>query len=74
MESASSIKTLRFKTNINCGGCIATVKPHLDKLVGEGQWEVNIAIPEKILTVNTSSEAAAIIEGVSAAGFKIEAA
>lgn len=21
---------LRFKTNINCGGCVASVKPHLD--------------------------------------------
>ena len=25
---------LRFKTNINCGGCVASVKPHLDNADG----------------------------------------
>ena len=25
---------LRFKTNVNCGGCVASVKPHLDNADG----------------------------------------
>ena len=25
---------LQFKTNINCGGCVASVKPHLDNADG----------------------------------------
>jgi len=27
-------KQFQFKTNINCGGCIASVKPYLDKAEG----------------------------------------
>lgn len=42
----------KFKTNINCNGCINTVKPVLDndKI---SSWEVDISNPDKILTVNT---------------------
>jgi len=28
------METLKFKTNINCGGCIAAVTPSLDALKG----------------------------------------
>ena len=27
-------KEFQFKTNINCGGCVASVKPHLDSAEG----------------------------------------
>jgi copper chaperone len=46
------METLKFKTNIKCAGCIATVTPHLENLNGvKGNWEVDIVNPEKILTV-----------------------
>ncbi|MDM1046684.1 MULTISPECIES: heavy-metal-associated domain-containing protein [Bacteroidota] len=67
-------KAIQFKTNINCGGCVASVKPHLDKTVGSGQWQVDTANKDKILTV--TSEAVTeneVIETVKKAGFKIEA-
>ena len=66
-------KAIQFKTNINCGGCVASVKPHLDKAVGPGQWQVDTANKDKILTV-TSEEVTEneVIETVRKAGFKIE--
>src|SRR5690606_30291200 len=41
----------KFKTNINCGGCIAAVTPHLDRLDGVIRWEVDTDNKDKILTV-----------------------
>ncbi|MBN2744554.1 MAG: heavy-metal-associated domain-containing protein [Marinilabiliaceae bacterium] len=66
------MKTLIFKTNINCGGCVAAVTPHLNRLPGIESWNVNTAHPDKILTVNTESLTANdIIDAVKQAGFVI---
>jgi copper chaperone len=45
------METLKFKTNIKCGGCIAAVTPTLNALEGIAKWEVDTASPDKILTV-----------------------
>lgn len=47
------MEILKFKTNINCGGCIATVTPSLNNLKGVEKWEVDTKSPDKILTVQT---------------------
>lgn len=47
------MNTLKFKTNVNCGGCIATVTPHLNQVKGIGKWSVDTTTPLKILTVET---------------------
>ncbi|SFS62160.1 heavy-metal-associated domain-containing protein [Sphingobacterium wenxiniae] len=66
-------KAFKFKTNINCGGCISTVTPHLDGLDGIEKWEVDTANKDKILTVEASSATAQeIVATVEKAGFKIE--
>ena len=49
------METLKFKTNINCGGCIAAVTPTLDTLTGVSKWEVDTANPDKILTLQTNT-------------------
>ncbi len=67
------MKTLKFKTNVNCGGCIANVTPHLNKLSGIDKWSVDTTTPEKILTVETTGlQADAIIETLKIAGYKGE--
>lgn len=43
--------TFRFKTNINCEGCIRRVRPFLDELPGNVKWAVDTAHPDKILTI-----------------------
>ena len=64
---------LRFKTNINCGGCIAAVKPHLESVGGVNEWNVDITNKDKILTVQSNGiTAPEVVEIVQKAGFKIE--
>lgn len=69
------MKTLQFKTNINCSGCIKAVTPALNQEAGEGNWQVDTANPDKILTVTsdklTAEQIVAVIEN---AGFEIQAA
>lgn len=65
--------TLKFKTNINCGGCVAKVTPHLNEAKGISRWEVNTNDANKILTVHSEGiSKEQIIKTVEKAGFKIE--
>lgn len=67
------MQTLKFKTNINCGGCISTVTPFLNNKEGIEKWEVDTANPQKILTVTTEDlKATDIIETLQKAGYKAE--
>jgi len=67
------MKTLKFKTNVNCGGCIATVTPYLNKLSGLDKWSVDTSNPNKILTVETADlDPAVIIDTLKEAGYKGE--
>lgn len=65
--------TYKFKTNINCGGCIERVSPFLNEADGICHWEVDTTNREKILSVHsegiTEDE---VIRKVQEAGFKIE--
>lgn len=67
------MKTLKFKTNINCNGCIATIIPSLNKIESITKWEVDITNPQKILTVDTSNLSEdEIISIVKNAGYNAE--
>lgn len=67
------MKELKFKTNINCGGCVSAVTPHLDKKEGIEKWEVNTENPDKILTVHTENlTEEEVITTVKAAGYNAE--
>ena len=67
------MKTIKFKTNINCSGCIATAKPYLDTVKNLESWEVDTQNPDKILTVKGDEVSAAdVIANVQKAGYKIE--
>lgn len=67
------LKSLQFKTNIKCGGCISTVTPFLEKVVGIEKWSVDTDHPEKIMTVEAVSDISeAIMTAIQEAGYKIE--
>lgn len=67
------METLKFKTNINCGSCVAKVTNPLNEVAGEGNWSVDIANPDKPLTVtNNSATPAEISAAVKKAGFIAE--
>lgn len=67
------MEKLQFKTNINCGNCIAKVKPFLNEIEGIKNWEVDTQNPNKILIVEVENiDANTIIEIVEDLGFDIE--
>ncbi|MBN9283893.1 MULTISPECIES: cation transporter [Flavobacterium] len=66
------METMKFKTNINCSGCVQKVTPVLDPLVGENNWKVETENPKKILTVTSDVPESTLMEQVKSAGFNIE--
>lgn len=66
-------KTLKFKTNINCGGCVAKVTPFLNNTQGISHWNVETENKDKILSVHSEGiTEEEVIQKVQEAGFKIE--
>ena len=67
------METLKFKTNVNCGGCVANVTPHLNQVKGIEKWEVDTANPQKVLTIETPDlDPEVIIDTLKTAGYKAE--
>jgi copper chaperone len=63
----------KFKTNINCGGCVARVTPLLNQKEGISKWDVDVNVPEKTLTVESENLTPEdIIKEVKKLGFSIE--
>lgn len=65
------METLKFKTNIKCSGCIATVTPFLNNIPEISKWEVNTETPEKVLTIEADDElnAGTVVETLEKAGY-----
>ena len=67
------MKQYQFKTNINCGGCVAKVTPVLNQNENIKEWKVDTTNPNKILTVETDSlDEESVKAIVQKAGFKAE--
>lgn len=67
------MKTLKFKTNINCGSCIKSVSPFLNELDNIDLWQVDTDNHDKILMVTIDDDnEIAVIEAVKKAGYEIE--
>ncbi|WP_316788053.1 heavy-metal-associated domain-containing protein [Pedobacter frigoris] len=68
------MQTLKFKTNIKCGGCIATVTPYLNAQTEIDDWKVDTENPDKVLEVSgtDSLDAEKVIETLEKAGYKAE--
>lgn len=64
---------LKFKTNINCGGCVAKVTPFLKDAEGICHWDVDTSNKDKILFVRSEGiTEQEVIDKVQEAGFVIE--
>ncbi|SEJ71372.1 copper chaperone [Dyadobacter koreensis] len=66
------METLKFKTNIKCGGCIAAVTPFLTAENGIDKWEVDLQNPDRILSVETDKSAGEVAEVLKKAGYAAE--
>lgn len=65
------MKTIKFKTNINCAACVAKVTPVLNENTSVEKWEVDTQNPDKILTVegeNISQQE--LIQSLEKIGYK----
>ncbi len=66
------METLKFKTNINCGGCVKSVTPHLNQVESIEDWQVDTNNPAKILEVKSANgDQQQVMEAVKKAGFEI---
>ena len=68
------MKTLQFKTNIKCSGCIAKTTPYLNEAVGENNWQVDVQNPNKILTIAADEKVdeETVIQAIKKAGYSAE--
>ncbi len=64
--------TRKFKTNLNCGSCVAAVKPYLDREPSIAHWEVDTKAPDKILTVEGEAVTDETVKAaVARSGFQV---
>lgn len=65
-------KTLKFKTNLKCGNCVAKVKPSLDEAAEIVEWSVDLQNPDRVMTVKMDESGdVSIVEKIfTAAGYK----
>lgn len=65
------MKKVSLKTNINCGGCIASVKPAIDAAIGEN-WKVDTENTDKILTATLpeGKSVGVLLAAIESRGFK----
>lgn len=63
---------LRFTTDLNCGSCVAKVKPHLDQVPGIENWSVDTKQTTKPLTVmGKNIDAGLVKQAVEKGGFHV---
>ncbi len=63
------METLKFKTNIKCGGCVATITPILNEQDAIRDWSVDTTIADKLLTVQGEMKAEEVVKLIEKAGF-----
>lgn len=66
------MKDTKFKTTIKCSGCVDTVTPFLDEAIGEGNWDVDLNSPMKVLTVHSDVDQAKVTKAMEKAGYRAE--
>jgi copper chaperone CopZ len=62
----------KFKTNIKCSACVEKVTPYLNEAVGADQWNVDLASPQRILTVSGAASESEVAESLRKAGYTAE--
>ena len=67
------MKRLKFKTNINCTGCLSKVKPVLDAETQIEKWEVDLKSDDRILTIEAENiSSGEVSQAVARVGFNAE--
>ena len=68
------MKELKFKTNVNCGHCIAKITPFMDGEEKIFEWNVDTVNPDKILVVKGEKiDEQLVLDTLAKAGYVAEA-
>jgi copper chaperone CopZ len=62
----------KYKTTIKCDACVAKVTPYLNESAGEGNWQVDLKNPQRVLTVQGEASEKAVKDALEKAGYKAE--
>ncbi len=66
-------KEIQFRTNVNCGGCVASLRLHLDNAEGIRKWNVGTANKGKVLSVESERiTEEQVLDIVKKASFNVE--
>lgn len=65
------MKSLKFKTNVKCGACVAAITPEMEKLSAES-WSVDLTHPDRILTVTGELDKSTIVNALEKSGYRGE--
>ena len=66
------MKTIRFKTNLKCGGCVKAITPGLESLNIIDTWSVELENPDRVLEIKSPEDVSEqVIESVKKAGYQI---
>lgn len=66
------MKTMYFKTNAKCGGCVAQIAAKLNNILSAEQWSIDLTTADRVLSVTSDLSPQTIVEAVQAAGFFAE--
>jgi hypothetical protein len=64
------MQTHQYRTNLRCGACLEAIRPSFDREIGPGQWGVDLASPDKVLTVPEGVPPARVVALLEQAGYK----
>jgi copper chaperone len=68
-----NMNTLKFKTNIKCNNCVATVTTFLNDSEKVKEWKVDLESPDRILTITGEDITAGFVKNILLkAGYKAE--
>ena len=65
------MKTLKFKTNVKCAACVATITPAMNQLNLE-KWEVDLEDPDRILSAEGEVNEERVKEALKKSGYQGE--
>jgi copper chaperone len=71
------MKSIQFKTNLKCNGCVDAIRPNIEAIKEIKSWRVFLDVQEKTLevdydTISENEISVAIQNAVTKAGYIVE--
>ena len=61
-----------FKNNAKCAGCVTKIGEKLNENPAVSQWSIDLTVPERTLSIETTLTDDEVIALIAEAGFKAE--